>query len=79
MKTNSASYRLAIQLLSSDPKNAQYPTTKAAALVSNAFRVGFDKIFRDVNRYIERAGSSQAPSDVDSEEFRQWWDREIGD
>jgi hypothetical protein len=76
MKTNE-SYRQAVALLSRNPRNAEYPTTEPAALVVNLFRVGFDKLFRDLNRYIEKA--QKAPTDTESDEFRQWWDREIGD
>lgn len=47
----SASYTRAVALLSSNARDAQFPTTGKAAFVSNLFLVGFDRLFRDVNRY----------------------------
>ena len=64
-------YRHAVALLAMHARNGQYPTTEAAALSSNLFVVGFDKLLPDVNRYIERNGLSWL--DTNSTEFKEWW------
>lgn len=78
LKIERAVYSRAIALLALDPRNAEYPTTAQAALVSNLFRVmDFDKIFRDIKACIEKSSAQRA--DPSSDEFMRWWEREIGE
>ena len=80
LNTNTALYRRAIALLALNPRNKDFPTTEALALVQNLFFVTCKKLMRDINRYIEKADpieSGDKKVDTDSPEFREWWKRNM--
>jgi len=70
-------YRLIVMLLAENPSNGQFPTTKLAAEATRVCYITFEKLFRDINKYLELSKSSG--TSIESDDFRKWWDREIGE